>query len=160
MLPPSNEVRALFTYSILSPWSRVLLEKLTGLQLVKKFPAFYRTRWFITAFTIASQLSQSWASSIQCIPPHPTSWRSVLILFSHLRLGLPSVLLPSGFTTKTMYTPLPHPIYVLRPFILLDFITRTVVGEEHRSWSSSFCSFLHSPVTLSLLTLNEVRGCV
>ena len=28
------------TYSILTPWCRVLLEKLTGLQLVKKFPAF------------------------------------------------------------------------------------------------------------------------
>jgi hypothetical protein len=38
---------ALFVYSailpnsVLTPWSRVLLEKLTGLQLVKKFPAFY-----------------------------------------------------------------------------------------------------------------------
>jgi hypothetical protein len=30
----------LFTY-LLTPWSRVLLEKLTGSQLVKKFPAFY-----------------------------------------------------------------------------------------------------------------------
>jgi hypothetical protein len=28
---------------ILIPWSRVLLEKLTGFQLVKKFPAFYGT---------------------------------------------------------------------------------------------------------------------
>ena len=28
------------TYSILTPWCRVLHEKLTGLQLVKKFPAF------------------------------------------------------------------------------------------------------------------------
>jgi hypothetical protein len=26
---------------LLTPWSRVLLEKLTCLQLVKKFPAFY-----------------------------------------------------------------------------------------------------------------------
>jgi hypothetical protein len=34
---------------ILTPWCRVLLEKLTGLQLVKKFPAFYGTRRFITA---------------------------------------------------------------------------------------------------------------
>jgi hypothetical protein len=34
---------------LLTPWSRVLLEKLTGLQLVKKFPAFYGTRRFITA---------------------------------------------------------------------------------------------------------------
>jgi len=29
-----------FTY-LLTPWSRVLLEKLASLQLVKKFPAFY-----------------------------------------------------------------------------------------------------------------------
>jgi hypothetical protein len=28
---------------LLTPWSRVPLEKLTGLQLVKKFPAFYGT---------------------------------------------------------------------------------------------------------------------
>jgi len=27
----------------LTPWSRVLTEKLTGSQLVKKFPAFYGT---------------------------------------------------------------------------------------------------------------------
>jgi hypothetical protein len=36
-----------------TPWSRVLLEKLTGMQLVNKFPAFYRHRKFITAFTSA-----------------------------------------------------------------------------------------------------------
>jgi hypothetical protein len=41
----------------LIPWSRVLLEKLTGSQLVKKFPAFYGTRRFITAFTKARHLS-------------------------------------------------------------------------------------------------------
>jgi hypothetical protein len=41
--------------------------------------------------------------------PHPTSWRSILILSSHLRLGLPSGLFPSGFLTKTVYTSLPYP---------------------------------------------------
>jgi hypothetical protein len=45
----------LLTY-LLTPWSRVL-EKLTGFQLVKKFPAFYGTRRFITAFTSARHLS-------------------------------------------------------------------------------------------------------
>ena len=54
-------------------WSRVLLEKLTGFQLVKKFPAVYGNRRFITAFTSARHLSLSWASSIQFMPPHHTS---------------------------------------------------------------------------------------
>ena len=51
----------LLTYllNLLTPWSRVLLEKLTGLQLIKKFPAFYGTRMFITAFTSARHLSLS-----------------------------------------------------------------------------------------------------
>jgi len=44
---------------LLTPWSRVLLEKLTGSQLLKKFPAFYRTRKLITAFTSGRQLSLS-----------------------------------------------------------------------------------------------------
>jgi len=38
--------------------------------------------------------------------------------------------------------------------ILLDFITCTVLGEEYRSFSSSLCNLLHSPVTLSLLGPN------
>jgi len=40
----------------LTPWSRILLEKLTGSQLVKKFSAFYRTRRFVTVFTSARHL--------------------------------------------------------------------------------------------------------
>ena len=45
--------------SILTPWCRVLLEKLTGLQLVKKFLAFHGTRRFITALTSVRHLSLS-----------------------------------------------------------------------------------------------------
>ena len=102
ILPP-------LTY-LLTPWCRVLLEKLTGLQLVKKFPAFHGTRRFITVLTSVRHLSLSWANPIQSTYPHPTSWRSILILSTHLRLGLPSGLLPSGFPTKTLYTPLSSPI--------------------------------------------------
>ena len=51
----------LLTY-LLTRWCRVLLEQLTGLQLVKKFPAFHGTPRFITALTSARHLSISWAS--------------------------------------------------------------------------------------------------
>ena len=137
----------LLTY-LLTPWCRVLLEKLTGLQLVKKFPAFHGTRRFITALTSVRQLSLSWASPIESIYPHPTSWRSIIILFTHLRLDLPSGLLPSGSSTKTLYTPLSSPIRATFPahLILLDFITRTILGEEYKTFSSLLCNILHSPV--------------
>jgi len=42
---------------LLTPWRRVLPEKLTGLQLVKKFPAFHGTRRFFTALTSVRHLS-------------------------------------------------------------------------------------------------------
>jgi hypothetical protein len=48
---------------LLTPYSRVLLEKLTGFQLVKKFPAFYGTRRFITAGTSGRHLSLSCADT-------------------------------------------------------------------------------------------------
>jgi len=72
--PPSNEtidvfyIKKILTFSsgwlknaylltyLLTPHSTVLLEKLTGSQTVKKFPAFYGTRRFITAFTSANHL--------------------------------------------------------------------------------------------------------
>jgi hypothetical protein len=48
----------LFTY-LLTPYSGVVREKLTGSQLVKKFLAFYGNRRFITAFISARYLSLS-----------------------------------------------------------------------------------------------------
>jgi len=88
---------------LLTPWCRVLLEK-----LVKKFPAFHRTRRFITGLTSVRQLSLSWASPIQSICPHHTSWRSILILSTHLRLGLLSGLLRSGSPARPYTPPSPH----------------------------------------------------
>ena len=83
----------------------------------------------------------------------PGSWRSILILSTQLRLGLPSGLFPSGFPTKTLYTPSPHP-YKPSPSHSSKFYHRTILGEEYRSFSSSLCSLLHSPVTSSFLGPN------
>ena len=58
---PSKQTASFYilTY-LLSPRSTVLLEKLTGFQLLKKFHAFYVTKRSITAFTIARHLSLSY----------------------------------------------------------------------------------------------------
>ena len=111
-----------------------------SLQLVKKFPAFhgtpkvhYRTHKCPPPVSILSQLD----------PVHtPTS---ILILSSHLRLGLPYGLFPSGFPTKIFYTSLISPIHATCPahLILLYLITRTPFCEQYRPFSCSLCDFLH-----------------
>jgi len=53
----------------LNPRSIVLLEKLTGSQLVKKIPAFYGIRRFITACTSEHHLPLFQAKPIQFMPP-------------------------------------------------------------------------------------------
>ena len=88
----------LLTY-LLTPHSTFLLEKLTDSQLVNKFPAFYGTRKFITAFTSSRHLSLSWASSIQSIPP-----KSHYLKF-HLNIILPST---PGFPKWSFSLIFPH----------------------------------------------------
>jgi len=79
----------------------------------------------------------------------------MLILSSHLHLGLPSGLVPSGFLTKTLYRPI---LSLIRATcltqLILNLINRTIFGGEYISLSSPVCSFLHSPVTSSLLGPN------
>ena len=145
----------LLTY-LLTPWCRVLLEKLTGLQPVKKFPAFHGTRRFITALTSVRQLSLSWANPI-----------SVHIPTSHLLEIHPNIIHPSTPRSPqwspSLWFPhqdpthlplLTHTRHMPSPSHFLDFITRKILGEEYKSFSSSLCNLLHSPVTSSLLGPN------
>jgi len=70
--------------------------------------------------------------------PHPMPWRSILTLFCHLRLDLPSGLFPLGFPIKTMYAFLfsPHTYSMPSHLIAIDLITR-IMFDEYRTWSSS-----------------------
>ena len=78
---------------LLTAWSRGLAEKLTGPQLVNKFPAVYGTRRFVTVFTRARHLSLSWARpSKSMLLLHSTSLRSIWILSSRLRFPVPRLL--------------------------------------------------------------------
>jgi hypothetical protein len=74
ILRTTHYIRILITPS----WSWALLEKLSIVHLHKNLPAIYGTRRFITVFTRALHWSLSWAKSIQSIPFHPISLRSIL----------------------------------------------------------------------------------
>ena len=95
---------------------------------------------------------------------------------SHLLEIQPNIILPSTprspqwspslrFPHQDPIHPLSSPMRATCPahLILFDFITRTILGEDYKSFSSSLCSVLHSPATSSLLgpniLLNTIFAC-
>ena len=79
----------------------------------------------------------------------------------HFNIISPSTPGSSKWSLPLVFPPKPciyfsssHTCYMPRHLILLAFITQTILGEGYRSLSSSLCSFLHSPVTSSLLGSN------
>ena len=100
---------------------------------VKKFPAFYETRRFITVFIEAHHRPLSWARRIQPTHPCPITARSILIVFSILHPVIPSGLFPSGFDIKSLYAILLLAVRATFPshLILLELVILVVCAEEY-----------------------------
>ena len=92
-------------------------------------------------------LSFSWARSIQATSP--SQFQKI-----HLNVipPLPRDLFPSGFPTKILYATSLSLIRATCPvhLILIDLMTRIILGEEYRPLSTSLCKFPYFPVTSSL----------
>jgi hypothetical protein len=89
-------IRLDLTY-LLTPWCRIFSEKLIVTQLVEQQPALRNPKIYYRAYRSPPPEPIRGASRIQFAPSI-----SILILSSHLRLGLPSGLLHSGLSAKAM----------------------------------------------------------
>jgi hypothetical protein len=131
----------------------VLLEKLTGPQLVKTFLNF-------TAFTRDRRLSFSWVRRIQNMPPYHFLSMNFILSY-HLLLGLPSSLFPSGLPTKTIYALLLSLGYKLWCYVVAvrnDYWLRHLAGPT-AAVSSKYCIQTHgtSPIIFDSPSTRQVH---
>jgi len=135
-----------------SPWSKVLLEKLVVSQLAKKFTKFYGNRKFIAVFTTAHHLSLSWSTLLKLMHCQfvTLKFHSNIITYAYT---LQPVAILFRFPPKYPHSFHFSPVRATCPahLILLDMITLII---------SSLCSYHHSPVTFSLFGSNIFLGTV
>ena len=119
----------IYLLNLLTSWCRVLLELLTGLQLVKKFPAFHGTWRFMTALTSVRHLTLLGQPNPVHIP-NPTSWRSILIS-THLRpvVSFPPVSPPRPYTPPSPHPYIPH----AQPISFFSILSPTQHANLHPS---------------------------
>ena len=129
-----HELTCCNTIYLLSPWSRVLLEKLTGSQLVKKFPAFY---W--TALTSARHLSLI-LSQINPVhaPSLPEGYNFIRLVNRKACLGVTHrAYLVSELSCPLVFRYFEYFVAALpRPSTLSPFVTLLSRRAQSDRWSS------------------------
>jgi hypothetical protein len=152
--------------SAVTPWSRVLPEKLPLPQLLKKFPAFYGTRRFIAAFIRARHLFIFWASLIPRLCEYFVIW---LIFYGKDSVSPPKVEDHTLSAVRDcLFNVFAATLYFWRPFTVRNLRTRNAVETYHgmcqpfwpkrilpERWNCRLISGAHSVDVLSRLESNS-----
>jgi hypothetical protein len=100
--------------SLTHSWSRALLEKPPAVQLLQELPNILWNPEVHYRIHKSPSSTGSYPEPDRSIPPY-FSLRSILILSTHLRLGLPRGRFPSGFPISYMHFSSPHLCYMSCP---------------------------------------------
>jgi hypothetical protein len=132
---------------LLTPWKKIIADRLRVPQLIKKFPAFYGTWMFISMFRTAHwPLATSRTRWMQYTIMH-FSLRSILVVSSHKSLA--SGLFVSGFKTKVCIS------FLLFAWVLTlpDVFTLIISDENVKVWSPSLRNCIHSDICSPLFVM-------
>lgn len=113
-------------------WSS--LSEANSLSANEEITCILETWGLITMFTTSHCFSLSSARLMKSTPSHMISWWSILILPSHLCLGLPNGLFTSSFPTKTLNALLLTPIYstcLQQHNVCIKFCGNLSAGSQH-----------------------------
>ena len=135
---------------------------LTVPQGVNKFTSIHQTRIIIIVSATARRLSLSWTIWVQYTLSNPMYLRSILILSSHLFLGLQSHLFLSGFWTESLHAFIFSSIRATCPaHLILPYLRTQTMKLLMTQFSSVSCylSLAGQNIFLSILFSNIFGLC-
>jgi hypothetical protein len=140
-------------YLIVTPWSKVLVEKWTVTQLVKKFPILRNTNIHYDIDKRPTPVPLlSYVNPVQASPSHFLSIIFYIILPSMSLSSKGSISIRVFYKNSVCTPSIPHTCHM--PYSPPGMITRTLLSEEYRPLSYSSCGLLHPSFSLSLLDPN------